>query len=354
MTESANHSEVFTYRHIWQALRAHWRRIGLVMLVCGGISFVLTLFTPPYYRSDARFKWEEKSIQAAAAINQLGRAQGIGLNQVSTDNTDAMRPYMYKEWLKDNSFMKQLLANPVETSEGEHLDLFTYLQKYPQLTLEERIEALFERSWPDQLQKIEKVNPQSLTPYEEAIFERARNNIQLTYYGMTHLLQISVMDADRKVCIAVNDSLQSQITRLTHEYRYGKNADLLATQRKEELKAQKQYEEAVAAYSQFAESHAGQLSPSTETTLEQLEGNMQVAQVTYSAVRMERLQTERLLHENSALLNKLKPSTVAAKYEGPHTLRSAMLTALLAMMLMLLWYLRDVLLRVMRGRVSKK
>lgn len=306
------------------------------------------LSIPDYFRSDEIVGYEEESSTIAEGLRQVGLSMGFDTGRQSP-NTDAFFPPHYILLLESQVFLAQMLKTTICTEEGDSMTYYAYLRDNQQTswwqTLYNRVSGWGSEPASDD---IFDVDPTHLTPSQEVIFELAAERILCQANTKKNLVTVSVIDRDPYVCATMAAAVCRGIRDFVEEYRRQKMSEQILFYDRLVQQATDKYLAARRAFEDYAQPRSWASKPSSYTWSNHLRLRMMQEQTTLHALRSHYDYSVSRLSEPTSLFAPVQQASIPVEPRGPRRLTSALLTSLLSLIVVLLYFLREPLIQQLK------
>lgn len=331
-------------KQLWQSKR---------LIICNAfIACVLAavwIFPQPrtYQASVSMAPELENGPSAMGSISSL--ASSFGVNLGSMTSADAFYPKLYPDIVATNGFLIDILKVRVQTADGDlDTSYYDYLANHqkiciwnmPKRWLGQLIRAIKPKKTIKGAGSGDDINPFCLSEEQARLIEGLRNNILCSTDKETEVISITVIDQDPKVCALMADSVRMHLQKYITKYRTQKARNDMEYYKKLMLDSRKTYDEAVAAYSHFSDSHTDLTLPSFITKRDELENEMQRCYTAYSAFNTQYEAAKGKIQENTPAFTLLEAATMPVKPKGPKRMLFMLCMMILTTLGTSIWVLR--------------
>lgn len=258
------------------------------------------------------------------SLSSLASSFGFDFNGMASQ--DAIYPELYPQLMSSNDFIVNLLDVPVETIDGEiKTDLYTYIKKHQKYAFymepvkwgQRQIRRLTAKPVRAGAGKGKNINPFMLSEEQFGVVENLKGSVSCMVDKLTNVFTIRVVAQDPLVAATLADSVSSRLQRFIINYRTNKARVDLKHYEALTQKAKKEYDEAVAKYSSFQESHYDAFSKSVTNQANKLERAQEQAYNTYTALFVQMETAKARLQERIPAFTILQNPSVPIKPDGP-------------------------------------
>ena len=329
---------------VWSNRRTFFIALPIIFV----LSAVYIFFQPRYYKTTVSLAPETEGV--GSGISSLASLAGsFGFNLGGIENGDAISPELYPDVFMSNDFLVGLLGVPVETEEGDvKADYYTYLRKHQKSApWSPAIRAIKRAMMPKKKSSPqiggdgkEVINPFCLTEEQFATLELIKSNIVCAVDKNTGVITLTVKDQDRKVCAQMGDAAMRLLQDFIVSYRTNKaHANVLYYEGLEK-EAQKEYEDAVAAYARYADSHQNTILQSAISQRDALENDMQMKLTTLTAIQQQRQNAQARERESTPVFTTLERASMPVKPAGPKRMFFVLFCQIIGFAFVYLWLIR--------------
>lgn len=303
-------------------LKKKWMII-ISTLVVGILSAIIIVLVPRYYTSQVMLAPEEEGSGAGGSLSDIASSFGIDFGAMRS--SDAIYPMLYPDLFESNDFVVGLFDIEVEKLDGSvktnYLDYLMNHQEYaPWTPAFVWVKNLF-KSKPREVgskgKKKDGVDPFMLTEREEMIVKGVKSSIKCTVDKKTNVITINVKDQDPLICATMADSVCARLQTFITQYRTSKaRADYdYYAQLAEEAKVD--YDEAMARYSAYCDSHKDAILQAYISQRDDLENDMGTKYNALTAINTQLQAAKARIQEKTPAFTMLQNASVPIKPEGP-------------------------------------
>ena len=308
-----------TFSLIVNCIRRNGRKLLMVLSATSVLTLAVMAFIPDYYRSDEIVGYEEVTSTVAHGLHNVGVALGFNLGDVHK-NTDAIFPPHYLLLMRSEEFMARLMAVQVLTKEGERKSYFAHVTGHSADT-----------PLPD---------PFRLTDEERKLFDQTQKRILCAANTRKNLVKVSVMDRDPMVCAVMADSVRACLQQYLMDYRQRKSQAEADYFKELTVQAQTEYDQALGAFTAFAEQHLNLEKGSLLARQEKLQNEMLLKYRTLQALQAQYNQAVAKVEDRTAVFTMVQKAFVPPTPVGPRRGYMVLVLCLLAFIFSLLFFLR--------------
>lgn len=346
MQESKN-SEVIDLRIVFRSL---WNR-KLLFVKVWIVTFILAcayiLPQPRTYVSDITLAPEMGDQSSGGALSSIASSFGFDLGGMQSN--DAFYPELYPDLISTNEFLVDLLYVRVRNVDGT-IDT-TYLNymlkhqkknwvKYPLKWCTKKLKNLFEGvSTP--VRQDTKLDPLRLSRSEDNLVNKIRQNISCNVDTKTSVITITVKDQDPVICAALADSTRIRLQHFITNYRTSKARIDEEYYRHLADSAQAEYEDIVARYNRYCDTHQNVVLQSYISGRDELENDLQTKLSTLNAMRTQYQAAKAKIQERTPAFTVLKAASVPIKPSAPKRIIFVIAMLFLATLLTSLYLLKE-------------
>lgn len=247
----------------------------------------------------------------------------IGLGGLGSMNSDAIYPYLYPDLMQTREFIVQLFDVEVETIDGSvKTDYYTYLTKYNKApwwssAVNYMKKLLKPKSNAADSASSKVKRPVYLTKEEVAIVEAVSANVHCTIDKKTNVISISVIDQDALVCATMADTIMTRLQNHITNYRTKKARNDVEYSEAIYKDAKQEYDQALAALSQYSGSHYDLVSESAKNQKQKLENEVSLKLNNLSSASTQLQLAKAKLQENTPAFTMLQGPYVPSRPSAP-------------------------------------
>ena len=272
----------------------------------------------------------------------------MGINLNSGLVIDAISPELYPELMKSNNFVVTLIDSRVKSIDGKiDTTYYHYLlkhQKYsPWAKMIWPLKRLFAKKKPADVKGKHEIDPFRLTKEEDNVFNIIKNKIKCSVDKKTDVITITVNDQDPLIAATMSETAMQQLQSFITEYRTGKARNDVKYYKKLTEKAKETYEKARRIYGSYADANTDVMLESYRSKQEDLENDMQLKFNNYSTLNTQLQQAEAKLQERTPVFTVLRSASVPVKPAGPKRMIFVMGVTLIALLVSIIIYTRDII-----------
>lgn len=319
MEEKKKNHEVIDLRQIAKTIWQHRQLFYKVLPIVFVLSCIYILSLPRYYKADTKLAPEMENSGAGGALSSLASSFGFDIGEMQT--TDAITPLLYPDLMEDNGFVAGLMNIRVVSQDGDidttYHDYLWKLQKnawwnYPIEWLKNMLPKKADKGGSKK-----GYDPYNITRKEDAIFNKARNNIDIAINKKTGVITIDVEDQDPLICKTLADSIADKLQNFIIEYRTSKARTDYEYYKKIAAEAKHDYEKTRQQYGSLADANSKVALRSVELKIEDMENDMQLKFNAYSTVSAQLQAAKVKVQERTPAFTILKGAAVPVKPAGP-------------------------------------
>lgn len=294
----------------------------------GIIAFILAcvwiLPQPRYYTSEVTLAPEMSGGSSGGSLSDIASSFGIDLG--SGPSVDAFYPVLYPDLMKSTDFVVGLFDVKVKTLDGQlettYYDYLANHQKNSVVTApfrwaKHQLKSLTGNT-PAVADITGRVNPTMLSEQQNAVATMiAENKVLCSVDKKTEVISILVTDQDPLICAAVADSARARLQDFIIDYRTKKariDVEHYEVLREE---AYADYQQAVAAYAQYVDTHKNATLQVALGRQEALENDLQTKLTLYNTLTGQLNAAQAKLQERIPSFTLIQRATVPIKPAGP-------------------------------------
>lgn len=342
--------EVIDLREVFKKI---WKRKKLfiwVWIITAIVSAALILPVPRTYTTDLTLAPEMGGDMAGGGLASLASTFGINMSNMETN--DAFYPELYPDVIATNTFIVDLFDVPVVSLDGEiNTDYYTYLKDYQKETaymvpvkwIKKQIFSIFKKedNRPVAATEDGKKDPRMLSEEDNSIAEIIRSHISCSVDKKTMVISIAVEDQDAKICADIADSVRVRLQNFITDYRTNKARGDLEHYRQLRDSAYIEYQDAMAAYSNYSDSHQNTILQYYLSQRDELENAVQMKLQTYTAMSTQFEAAKAKVQERTPAFTILKAATVPFKPTYPKRVIFVGAMLIISTMIVVAWIFKQ-------------
>ena len=350
-------------------LQRKWK-IALILLCVAIVSAVIIVMVPRTYRSEVSLAPETDNVASGGSLSSIASSFGFDIGGMTS--SDAIYPILYPDLFESTDFIVGLFDIQVETIDGAvKTDYYDYLinhqESAPWQPLMRSIRKLFKQKAKIASgagKKSEKplkvyangdtVDPFMLTERQNGLVEMVQGMISCSVDRKTEVITITVEDQDPLISATMADSVRVRLQRFITDYRTSKarfDCEYYAQLADE---AKNDYDEAVAEYSAYCDSHKDVILQSYISERDNLENDMQVKFNTYNALYTQLQAARAKVQETTPAFTILQNSSVPIKPDKPKRMIFVLAMTFLAFIVIVLWYVKDEIVKLTNSETAQE
>lgn len=299
----------------------HWKGYTALLVAVFVLASGFILSIPRTYKCEVELAPELNGESASGGLSSI--MSSIGIGGLGGMNSDAIYPYLYPDLMQSREFVVKLFDVTVRTQDGAtQTDYYTYLTKHCKTpwwsgavdTAKRWLKPASSESAPPAGKM---ARPVWLTKEEVAVVEAITGNVQCTIDKKTDVITISVTDQDPVVCATMADTIMSRLQNHITDYRTKKARVDLDYSEAIYRDAKREYDSALAALSQFSNSHYDIVTESAKYQKQTLENEVSLKLSNLSSVSTQLQLAKAKLQENTPAFTILQGPYVPSKPAGP-------------------------------------
>lgn len=351
-----------------------WQRKKLIGCNCA-IAFVLAciwIFPQPRVYEASVILAPETTSASNTTSGLSGLAASFGINLGKARVVDAIYPTIYPNVMESKDFIVGLMDVSVTTSNTEepittsYYDYLTHHQKIsiwsrPKMWIMQGIGAVVNLIKGEKAEEEEDegagtvtIDPFRLTTKQERLIKAVHKRIRCNIEDKTCIITLSVTDQDPLVCATMADSAQMRLQRFITNYKTGKARIDMEYYRNLSEQSRKAYEESLAAYSHFQDTHVNATLQSTLATAEHLRNDMQLKQTTYTTFMTQYEAAKAKVQEETPSFTTLQSPSVPTTAKSPKRGRFVIMMTFLTGLGTVIYLLREELGKMLKAAFSRK
>lgn len=319
-------------------------KIWVITIIVAGI---LIIPRPSYYSCSVKLAPEIVSAQSSG-LSSL--ASSLGMNLGNLRSRDAFYPLIYPELMSSSEFIVGLFDVQIETSDGEiKTDYYNYMTEYqnknwliaPFYAIVNSVISIFRGN--DIKEDIqEAINPFRLSKKNYLLVNKIKKDlIRCNIDKKTNVVSIVVTDQDPLVCALMADSVRVHLQNHIIDYRTKKSRIDEEHYKSLTDKAQKDYEDALAAYASFKDTHKNVQSFPHVAEQERLKHDLEFKYSTFTSFNTQYQASKAQVREQTPSFTVLQSASVPIKPAGPRRVRFIIGMLLLVSFVSSIWFIRS-------------
>lgn len=303
--------------------------LGVIILSC-----IIIVQVPRTYKCDVSLAPEESNAVTGGSLGALASSFGFDLGSIQS--SDAIYPLLYPDLFESTDFIVDLFDIKVATIDGTvKTDYYDYLVNHQETAPWQPALSWFKGLFKSKPKTINNsggekgkivgkkyangdvVNPFMLTEKQEALVAGVKNNIQCGVDKKTDVITISITDQDPLVSATMADSVSNRLKEFIINYRTSKSRADSEYYSRLTREAKNEYEQAVAKYSEYCDTHKDIILQSFISERDELENDMQIKYNTYSALNTQLQTAKAKVQERTPVFTVLQSASVPVLPNGP-------------------------------------
>lgn len=302
-------------KKIWAGRRQFYKALPIVFV----LSCLYIVSLPRYYRSDIKLAPEMGTAGTESMLGSLASSFGFDLSDMQT--SDAITPLLYPDLMEDNGFIASLMKIRVEDEDGEIKATYhDYLKNH-----QKKAWWSYPIGWLSSLlpKKQDKRagkgndNPYYIPKAEGAIYEKARNNIDIRIDKKNGVITISAKAQDALIAKTLADSVKEKLQLFITDYRTNKARTDYEYYKKLTSEALQDYQKARKQYSSMSDASTNLSLRSVMLKLEDIENDMQLKYNTYTTLNTQLQAANAKVQERTPAFTVIKGASVPYTPAGP-------------------------------------
>lgn len=348
-----NTKDYIDLRKVAQELLNHKKTFIWTWVITFVVASALIICVPRTYTCAVKLAPEAESAGAGGALGSIASSFGFDLGNI--ESADAIFPQLYPELLESNDYVVGLFDINVKSIDGSiNTTYYDYLDKHqkktiwmiPFLWLHNKINSIvsppvdISLAGEDTAEGIARPRSFSLSRREVQIADNIKKSVVCNVDKLTNVITITTTDQDPLICAVIADSARAHLQQFIINYRTNKARvdvdhynDLLN-------QAKAEYDEAMAAYSTYTDSHKDVILQAYISERDRLEGDMSIKYQTYTAMKTQLEGAKAKLQEKIPAFTVLQGATVPVKPTGPKRMIFVLGMLILATIVCAGWVLR--------------
>jgi capsular polysaccharide biosynthesis protein len=314
-----------------EVIKSVWNRRRLFYKVWA-VTFVLAcayIFPiPRTYTSELLLAPELGGSMTGGSLADLASTFGINMDNIQT--SDAFHPELYPEVISTNSFIVGLFDVNVRTIDGEiETDYHTYLTKHQKKTFYKipyywAMRQIKSMIGSKSYQAIgsgqdggSRFNPKMLSEEDTKLVEKVHKLISCSIDKKTYVIKIVVEDQDPLICASMADSVRVRLQDFITAYRTSKARTDMEYYKSLLDDAKREYQQALLAYSAYADKHQNTILQAYLSERDELENNVAMKLNAFTAMNTQYEAAKAKVQERTPAFTMLKAASVPVKPDKP-------------------------------------
>ena len=336
--------EVIDLREVFLKTWNHKRVFCKVLPIVFLLSCIYIFSLPRYYKSEIKLAPEIENPMDGGTIGTLASSFGIDLSNMQA--TDAITPLLYPDLMEDNGFVYSLMCIKVESIDGKiKSNYHDYLKKYQKKAWWNYPIDWIKKQLPKKQYAVRSktgYNPYYISEVENGIYEKARNNINITIDKKTTVITISTEAQDALICKTLADSIKEKLQKFITEYRTNKSRTDYEYYKKLTEEANQDYEKTRHQYARMSDANLDVSLRSVMLKIEDLENDMQLKYNTYTTLNNQLQAAKAKVQEKTPAFTVIKGASVPIKPAGPKRMLFVIGMLFIVSLGMSFWIVRDI------------
>lgn len=339
------------------------------------IAFVLAciwIFPQPRTYEASVILAPETTSASSTTSGLSGLAASFGINLGKARVVDAIYPTIYPNVMESKDFIVGLMDVSITTSDPEEpltTSYYDYLANHQKISIwslplrwiSQGIGIVIKIIKGESLKDDDEeagvaptIDPFRLTSKQERLIKNVHKRILCGIEDKTCIITLVVRDQDPLVCATMADSVQMRLQRFITNYKTGKARIDMEYYGNLCEQARREYEEALAAYSRFQDTHINAALQSTLATGEHLRNEMQVKQTTYTTFMTQYEAAKAKVQEETPSFTMLQSPSVPTTPKSPVRGRFVIIVTFLVGVCTALYLLRKELQQILSVAFRRK
>lgn len=349
--KNIDNPEVIDLREVAKKIWARRKLMTIALIIAFVLACVWILPQPRYYTAEVTLAPEMENIAGGGGLADI--AASFGFDVGGGTSSDAIYPTLYPDLMQSSEFILGLFDVQVKNEDGDvNTDYYTYLTKHQKKNIWMApvvwVKKLIKQISPKKEQltiasgsSTSRFNPFCLTEKQDNIVNLVRDNITCDVDLKTSVITIRVVDQDRLICASMADSVRMRLQDYITDYRTKKARHDYAYYQELTEKAKRDYENALAAYSQYTDTHKDVMLQAYISQRDKLENEVEMKYQSYTAFVTQLQAAEAKVRERTPAFTTLQCATVPQKPFRPKRMIFVLTIMFLTAIGVSLYILRD-------------
>lgn len=312
-------TEVIRLRDILRELRSKKKKFIKPLAIVFVLAVVYIYSQPRYYTTDVKLAPETDQMMAGGSLSSL--ASSFGINMGNFQTSDAITPAVYPNLIEDNGFIAKLFDVHVKTMDGKiSTTYYDYMKKHQKQPWWGGFTG-----WVMGLLSGDdgggggegKFDPYMLAKDDDNLVKTIQSKLNISFDMRNALITIMVTDQDPLVCKTMADSITVILQDMITDYRTNKARIDLAYYKALTDSAYLEYEQALKAYSRYADANTNVILQSHRSKMNDLENDVQLKYTTYTTLSAQLQQAKGKVQERTPAFTLIKGAALPVKPAGP-------------------------------------
>ena len=323
--EELDKNEVIDLRKVFKKILGKKKLFLKVWAVTFVLACAWILPVPRTYVSEVMLAPELDGSSTGGTLSSLASSFGINVGSMM-GGSDALYPLLYPDLMSSNDFLVSLFGVKVKTLDGAvDTDYYTYLLKHQKMAfykvpfhlLRQQLKKMFPKQQYGGTGSGGEVNPFFLTERQDALVKSMQDLITCSVDKKTDVITITVIDQDPLVCATMADSVRVRLQNFITAYRTSKVRGDKEYYERLVDEAYKNYQQSVARYTTFCDSHRNMTLQSLLSKRDDLEQDMQMKFNTYNVMSTQLEAAKAKVQEKTPAFTILQGASVPVKPDKP-------------------------------------
>ena len=314
-------TDVIRLRDILRELRSKKKKFIKPLAIVFVLAAVYIYSQPRYYTTDVKLAPETDQSMPAGSLSSLASSFGIDMGNFQT--SDAITPAVYPNLIEDNGFISKLFDVHVKTRDGKvSTTYYDYMKKHQKQPwwggITDWIFGLLGSSDDGgEAGGDEKFDPYMLSKDDDVLVKTIQTKLNISFDLRNALITIMVTDQDPLVCKTMADSITVILQEMITNYRTNKARIDYAYYKALTDSAYMEYEQALKAYSRYADANTNVILQSHRSKMNDLENDVQLKYTTYTTLSAQLQQAKGKVQERTPAFTTIKGAALPIRPAGP-------------------------------------
>ena len=312
--------DIISLRDILLELKNKKKKFIKPLAIVFVLAVVYIYSQPRYYTTDVKLAPETDQAMAGGSLSSLASSFGIDMGNFQT--SDAITPAVYPNLIEDNGFIAKLFDVHVKTSNGKvSTTYYDYMKKHQKQPwwggFTGWLFGLLGSNDDGGGGEGGQFDPYMLSKADDNLVKTIQSKLNISFDMRNALITIMVTDQDPLVCKTMADSITVILQDMITDYRTNKARIDLAYYTALTDSAYMEYEQALKAYSRYADANMNVILQSHRSKMNDLENDVQLKYTTYTTLSAQLQQAKGKVQERTPAFTLIKGAALPVKPSGP-------------------------------------
>lgn len=314
---NVNINHIAVMLSIWKKRKLFFKTMSIAFV----LACVWIIPQPRFYSTQVSLAPETGNSLGGDAISSLASSFGFDLSTLQSN--DAIYPTLYPEILESTGFVVSLFDVKVTTDDGQltttYYDYLLNHQKanpylIPFAIAGEYLSSLFSDKKPVTGKA---VDPFRLTKKQTDICNVIVKNVKCSVDKKTDVITLTITDQDPYICACLADTVRQRLQDYIINYRTKKARHDMAYYERLTNQARDEYNNSIANYSGYQDSHQKSTLQSVKSQGRSLERDQEIKYNTYTVLNNQLQASKAKVQERTPAFTIIQEATVPNKPDGP-------------------------------------